>query len=376
VLPTMKDVARRAGVSVTTVSHALNGTRFVEPETAERVLAAARELGYAPNRIARGLRTGASRTIGVISPSAQDPLFADVVVGIESVCYERGYEVYLGFVEFPSGPTHAGAQIGIALEKEFLASILSGRYDAPAPVTSEDVNAMQKERALIAKLLSREVDGLILNPCHPDADIAGALEGARPQLALFHRSIRGVSADVFFSDDYGGTSRAVESLLALGHRRIGMVYGYSWEGHGVRERFRAYCETLGKAGIPADPALLANGDYSLDGAAGATARLMALPERPTAILYWSDQMAIAGMDAAREAGFSVPEDLSVVGFDDLAISSRTAPRLSSIRQEGSTMGAAIAARLLDRIEGTVSIPPEKVVFPTRYISRQSVAARR
>jgi LacI family transcriptional regulator len=372
----MKDVARRAGVSVTTVSHALNSTRFVEPETADRVLAAARELGYALNRIARGLRTGASRTIGVTSPSAQDPLFAEVIVGVESVCYERGYEVYLGFVEYPSGLMHANPEAELAREKEFLAAVLSGRYDAPAPASSEEVNAMQKEQALIAKLISREVDGLIVNPCNSDADIAGALTGVRPRLALFHRSIHGVEADVFFSDDHGGTSRALESLLALGHRRIGMVYGYSWEGHGVRERFHAYCETLSTAGIPADPALLANGGYSLEGAAEATSRLLALADRPTAILYWSDQMAIAGMDAAREAGFSVPEDLSVVGFDDLPISSRVAPRLSSIRQEGSLMGATMAARLLDRIEGKVSSPPERIVFPTRYISRQSTAATR
>jgi ABC-type sugar transport system substrate-binding protein len=173
---TVQDVARLAGVSITTVSHALTGTRFVQPETAARVFSAVSFLGYSPNRMARGLRTGTSRTIGVIGPSAQDPFFAEVVVGIEETCYARGYEVYLGFVEYPSGEV-CGEDCGEPVaefteEQDFLKTVMGGRFDAPAPCEPEDMAGGEKELWLIAKLLAREVDGLIMNLGQPDPAVA------------------------------------------------------------------------------------------------------------------------------------------------------------------------------------------------------------
>jgi LacI family transcriptional regulator len=372
---TLHDVARRAGVSITTVSHTLNGTRFVQPETARRVLDAVRELGYSPNAVARGLRTGASRTIGVIGPSAGDPFFAEVVRGIEETCFDRGYDVYLGFVEYPHGAGGGEPVADIRREEEFLRAVFSGRYDTPSPEMEEIMEGMDKEEALIEKLLSREVDGLILNPGQRDSVVAKSLLGVRPRLALFHRTIPGVSADVFVSDDYAGFSQALEDLVGMGHRRIGMVYGYSWESHAVRERFRAFHDAMARAGIELDIALLQNGGYSLEGSAGATRRLLALAHPPTAILYWSDLMAIAGMDAARGVGVRVPDGLSVVGFDDLPISSLVFPRLSSVRQEKFEMGAAMTRRVIDRIEGKLQGACLRTVLPTTYIRRESVSTR-
>jgi LacI family transcriptional regulator len=278
----LKDVARLTGVSITTVSHALNHTRFVQPETAERVFAAVRQLEYSPNCIARGLRTGASRTIEVIGPSAEDPFFAEVVVGIEEICYARGYEVYLGFVEYPRGVTCDEPMDDLRQEEEFLRSILSGRYNAPTPVKHENMRGMDKEEPIIDKLISREVDGLVINPGQTDSVVVQALAGVKPKLALFHRAIAGVAADVFVSDDSAGVFLALESLLGMGHRRIGMINGFSWENHSVRERFCAYRDAPERGGIGPDVALFANGAYSLDGAAEATLRLLALPDPPTA----------------------------------------------------------------------------------------------
>jgi LacI family transcriptional regulator len=372
-MATLKDVAIRAGVSTTTVSHALNGTRFVQPETAAKVFSAVRELGYSPNAVARGLRTGNSRTIAVVGPSAQDPFFAEVVDGIEQCCFARGYEVYLGFVSYPLGTTCSEPVADLAVEQDFLRTVMAGRFDAPTLDDDEPMAGEDKEEELIGKLAAREIDGLIVNPGLRDSIVSKLLSGISAKITLFHRRVDGVDADLFVSDDYAGTLRAMEVLLSLGHRRIGMIYGYSWTGHAVRERFRAYRDALLAAGIPMDVTMLLNGGYSLEIASDATRALLARKDPPTAILYWSDLTAIAGMDAARGAGISVPKDLSVVGFDDLPISGRVFPRLSSIRQEKAGIGAAMAARLIDRIEGKFNGPPEKIVLPTSYIERESVA---
>ena len=372
-MATLRDVARLAGVSITTVSHALNGTRFVQPETAARVFAAVNALGFRTNRIAQGLRTGSSRTIGVIGPSAQDPFFAEVVVGVEETCFARGYEVYLGFVEYPVGVTCGEPISELSVEQEFLRAVMDGRFDAPSPEHEEEFPCAEKEEELVKKLLARGIDGLIVNPGLPDTQVAKLLGGLPAKLALFQRRVDGVEADLFGSDDYAGTLAAVEALLGLGHRRIGMVYGYSWPGHDVRDRFRAYRDALQRTGVPLDIGVLLNGGYEMEVAAEATRALLALPDPPTAILYWSDLMAIAGMDAARAAGRSVPSDLSVVGFDDLPIAARVFPRLSSVRQEKLGIGAAMAARLIDRIEGRQKGAPEHIVLPTSFIARDSVA---
>jgi len=370
---TLKEVAQLAGVSITTASHALNGTRFVQPETAARVFSAVKALGYRPNNIARGLRTGASRTVGVIGPSAQDPFFAEVVVGIEHTCFERGYEVYLGFVEYPVGVTCGEPVAELSVEQGFLHWVMEGRFDASSPGDDDDFPGAMKEEELVRKLLAREIDGLIVNPGLPDARAAALLTGIRAKLALFHRSVQGLEADLFVSDDYAGTLEALDALLRLGHRRIGMVYGYSWTGHTVRERFRAYHDAHQRAGLAVDTTLLLNGGYSMDVAADATRALLALPDPPTAILYWSDLMAISGMDAARAAGRAVPQELSVIGFDDLPVAARVCPRLSSVRQEKQAIGSAMAARLIDRIEGLVQGAPERIVLPTSYVARDSAA---
>jgi LacI family transcriptional regulator len=367
---TLRDVAQRAGVSTTTVSHVLNGTRFVAPETAERVRLAALELGYAANSVARGLRTGSSRTIGVVGPSALDEFFAAVLVGVEEACYRAGYELYIGYVEYPCGEIHDGSAEAKAVENEFHERVLAGDWRAPCPPCPPGI--FEKEAGLIAKLAAREIDGLVIHPGQSDEAAAATLAGIGAELALMHRSVAGVDADVFAADDYAGFRAAMDDLVAKGHRRIAMVDGFSWPGHQVRERYRAYVDALAAAGIAPDRDLVANGGYDMDTAARATSALLARPDRPTAIAYWSDTMAVAGMDAARRAGLSVPEDLSVVGFDDLRLASMTRPRLSSVNQSSYEMGFGMARRLIDRIEGRLSGPGELVLSPTTYVPRESV----
>jgi LacI family transcriptional regulator len=306
-----------------------------------------------------------------MGPSALDEFFAAVLVGVEEACYRSGYELYIGYVEYPHGDLPDLSAEGLAAERGFLERVLAGDWRADCPPCP--CGFSEKEDRLIAKLAAREVDGLILHPGQDDAAAEATLSGVGAKLALMHRSIPGVDADVFAADDYSGFRSAMDDLVAKGHRRIGMVYGYSWPGHQVRERYRAYAEALAAAGLEAEPRLLENGGYDMETAAAATKALLSLPDRPTAIAYWSDAMAIAGMDAAREAGLSVPEDLSVFGFDDLRVASVTRPRLSSVNQGPYEMGFGMASRLIDRIELRLSGPGELVLTPTEYRPRESVA---
>lgn len=150
-----------------------------------------------------------------------------------------------------------------------------------------------------------------------------------------------------------------------------MLYGFSWEGHGARDRFRAWMDVHREAGWPLDPALLRQTNYELPLAAHRTKELLALPEPPTAILCWSDLVALSVLDACREAGRSVPGDLSVVGFDDLDFAAFVSPRLSTIRQAKIETGCRIADRLLDRIEGLADPAPVRLVIPTSFVERES-----
>ncbi|HET6486228.1 MAG TPA: LacI family DNA-binding transcriptional regulator [Spirochaetia bacterium] len=368
---TIRDVAERAGVSTTTVSHALNGTRFVNPEKAARIFSAARELGYTPNPAARVLRTGATRIIGALGPSSLDPFFAEAIDGIEDVCSSRGYDLLLGYAQYAVGTIWGKTDVERSAEVEFLRAVMDGKSDALHPSGAQLASAPSREMSKVSRFLARGAKGLILNLYQPDDVVLKVLQGASAKIALFHRRIEGLEADRFGSDDYGGTMQAMEALLALGHRRIGMIYAYSQPGHGVRARFLAYRDALQKRGIEVDLTLLLNGGHSPAVAATATETLLALADPPTAILYWGDGMALPGMDAARRAGRSIPQDLSIVGFDDLPFASLISPRLSTIRQEVVGLGAVAAARLIDRIEGKIQGPAETVSLPMRFVARES-----
>ena len=353
------------------MSHVLNGTRFVEPETATRVRKAIEELEYSPNRLARGLRTGSSRTVAVLGISAVDSLFAEVVRGIEERCYERGYEVFLGYVEYPRFYSPDSLENLERWEAQFVTRLFEGFVRTPFPGDFK-TEGRSKELDIIQKFLSREVNGLILNAGQPDDVLHSALGGIRQPVVLYQRRLEGSPFDSCVADDYGGTRAALERLLALGHRRIAMLYGFSWESHGARDRFRAWIDVHREAGLPLDPALLRQTLYEPPLAAQRALELLDLPQPPTAIFCWSDTLALAVLDACRHSGRSVPEDVSVVGFDDLDFASLTAPRLSSIHQVRLESGHRMADRLLDRVEGKADSNPVHLTIPTTFVERESV----
>lgn len=327
---TIKDVAREAGVSFTTVSHVLNGTRVVAPDTCARVRAAIQGLGYVPNAGARSLRKGITRTIGVVGPTNSDYFFGSVVAGISEACYERGFDVFLCYTE----------------------------------ITEE------RELEYIDSLVQRNVQGIVLNPVSRDESLKSAVANAARPFIFFQRAIEGLAVDAYVSDDYQGARQAMEHLIGLGHRRIALLRGYSYASHEVRRREQAYRDILAERGITVREDLIQDGDYSMHTSYQVVRSLLSRPQPPSAVLCYSDTMALAAMLAARDLGLALPRDFSVVGYDDIELSSFSNPRLSTVRQSTFECGKAMGARIIQRGMDP-HMTPEIFRLPVSLVVRES-----
>ncbi len=349
---TTKDVAARAGVSFTTVSHVINNTRPVSPETRARVQAAIKELGYRPNILARSLRMGETRTIGVISISNSDPYFAGVLHAIQQLAWEGGFGVYTSCTE----PC---------------IDILSGEGE-----TEYDDGALgNRERRAIESMVGRDIQGLILNSLQGDAALASILKKLKTPCIIFQRLIKGPNSDNFISDDRQGSLDAMRHFIDLGHRRIALVKGFSFESNSARQREGAWMFALEEAGLPIDIELIRDGGYDMGQAWQITKDLLQMKNRPTAILYYSDLMAMAGIRAAADLGLAVPEDLSIIGYDSIDTDMFTVPRLSSVSQISGLMGRDMTERLLERIK-TPDLPAGVFKYPQELVLRESTGRPR
>jgi DNA-binding LacI/PurR family transcriptional regulator len=328
--PTIDDVARHAGVSKGAVSLALNGRPGVSDATRQRIAAAADALGWRPSARAKALSESRALAIGLITSSqvAADPSFAALLTGVEDELAVAGYALVLSVV----ADADAEAQTYRRLAHD-------GRVDG---VLLTNVRVDDPRYALVAEL------GL-------EAVVVG-----RPDQ---RHGLPGVAADV-----RGAFGRAVQALVDLGHRDIGHVAGPATLVD-ANERRDAWRDALAEAGLPAGP--VAEGDFTGEGGARATRRLLERRRPPTAILYANDLMAIAGLRVARELALTVPRDLSIVGFDDVPLAEHVHPPLTTIRQHPVAAGAAAAKLLLQRLRGeplTVPVLPEP-----QLVTRESIA---
>ncbi|NUT45332.1 MAG: substrate-binding domain-containing protein [Thermoactinospora sp.] len=351
--PSITRVAELAGVSATTVSHTLNGRRPVAEETRRRVLQAIDELGYRPNVLARGLRTSRSQTIGLIIPDITNPFYPALARGLQDVLGPAGYDQIIGN-------------------------------------TDGDRNL---ERAAIEQMIARQVDGLAFAVFHTHAeDLLPAIEAGIPVVRLGGRlAQRGV--DLVHSDDEGGAAEATRYLLSRGYRRIGFVCGAQAEGPAA-ERVAGYRAALREAGLlegdaatsgtapspvgadPGDPRrtpsdLVVYTDFSRAGGAEGAARLLDLPHPPDAVLCANDLMAIGALDTAEARGLRVPDDLAVMGFDDIEAAGLVSPGLTTMANPAREIGQASATRLLERLEGRLAEPYSEIVIPARLVRRRS-----
>ncbi|MFD7990843.1 LacI family DNA-binding transcriptional regulator [Streptomyces mexicanus] len=337
-MPTMADVARSAGVSVATVSHVLNGTRPVLPHTRQAVLDAVEELGYTPNGLARSLVTSRTRSIGLAVSAISNPYFTEILQGVEACALEHGYSL-----------------------------LLADPHDDP-----------EHERTVVQLLHERRVDGVIVAPsARPDALVAYLARHALP--AVFLDRLLPAAAgdgprrppafDQIGADGAAPTARLVGHLAALGHRRIGLVAGLpGWST--TAERLSGYRHGLAAAGLPYDERLVVHGDSSADGAARATADLLALAVPPTALVTGNNAMTIGALRTLRERGLSVPADMALCCFDDFDWADLFTPGLTAIAQPGRDMGAGAVRLLLDRLAAP-DRPARTVRLPCTFVHRTS-----
>lgn len=328
-MSTIKHVAARAGVSFTTVSHVLNGTRRVSDSARERVERAVAEMGYVPSAVARALKMSETGIIGVLVPNITNPFFAELTRGIEDCCRRTDYSVFL-----------------------------CNSDDDP-----------ERQSRYLQTLLERRVDGLLLAAAAGEASaLAQRLAATRVPTVVVDRAIPGLAADLVRVDHEAGARLAVQHLLALGHRAIACLSGPS-EFAVSRARVAGWREGLAAAGIEAAPGWLLEGDFSA--AAGhALARQLLAQREVTAIFASNDLLAIGALRAAAELGLAVPSALSVIGFDGIDLGGYAYPALTTVGHPIRAMGETAAGLLIERIaEGPAAC--REVVLPAQLLRRES-----
>lgn len=316
---TIRDVAERAGVSVATVSHVINGTRKVAPETAERVRRAMEELDYHPNAVARSLRTRKTQVIGVVVSDITNPFFATLVRGAEDAALEAGYSIF---------------------------------------VCNSD-ETLEKENRYVQVLRRRRVDGMLLAP------VGGGENPAIRKLArqgvpfvFVDRRAPGVEADAVLSDNVGGAYLATKHLIERGHERIGIVLGIRGATTS-EERLAGYRRALEEAGIPLAEELVVWGGYRVEGGRRATAKLLSLTPPPTAIFSTNNLMTVGVLQELFARGVRIPDQVAVVGFDDLEWAEMANPPLTAVAQRPHEIGYRAVRLLLDRLGAEEFLPPRE-----------------
>ncbi|MBN8995089.1 MAG: LacI family DNA-binding transcriptional regulator [Rhizobiales bacterium] len=328
---TMREVARRAGVSAMTVSRVINGREGVDAETQRKVEEAIHALDYVPNRLARGLVSQKTQTIGLIVPDVVNPFFAPVARGAETAARKAGYRVLL-----------CNSEGDLRLEREYI----------------EDLVAHRAEGLLLAPASDRSRTAIL-----------SLLRGRFP-LVLLDRALPEVECDMVVSDSAGGARRLVEHLIAVGHREIAHVTDAEDTSTG-RERLRGYREALEAAGIPFREELVFRTTVDRIGGYRAAQEILALQDLPTAIFTVNNMTVVGTMEALRERGMKVPRDMALVCFDDVEHIAVLSPFLTVIDQPAETFGSLGAQLLLERIGGKASARARRIVLQTDLIVRES-----
>ena len=325
--PTLADVAARAGVSTALVSTVIRDVPGASAATRQRILQAAEEIGYRPDARARLLRSNRSRLIGVTF-GVQHAFHGDLVSGLYEAADAEGYEIAL--------------------------SAVTPRRD---------------ERRAVGSLLQDRCEAMILLGPDSPAGYLAELAGRCP-VVVVARAVNGRGVDVVRTADDEGLQQAVDHLVALGHRRIAHIDG--GRAPGAAQRRRGYRQAMHRHGLDADILIVPGGLGEEDGA-DAARQLLATVPRPTAVAVFNDRSATGLLDVFRNAGVRVPQDISVVGFDDSRLARLSHVDLTTVAQDAGRMATLAVARAIDRLDGTPTGGRE-IVIPPRLIVRGTTAA--
>jgi LacI family transcriptional regulator len=333
-MSTIVEVARRARVSPSTVSHVINRTRFVADDTRARVETAIEALGYRPNALARSLRVGHSHTLGLVLPDSANPFFAELGREIELAAFDAGFTVVL---------CNTG-------------------------------NDVERERLHLSVLAKQQVDGIIVIATDEPGDALRSVARHHLPVLVMDRERPDLPLDSVIADHLRGGQLATEHLLGFGHRRVGCIAG---PRHVSTSNLRVagYGKALHAAAIPLDPRLVVHGDFHAASGCSAARTLLALPRPPSAVFACNDLMAIGVLHAAAELGRRVPQDLAVVGYDDLELAPYTFPPLTTVAQPKREMGRR-AVQLITRRVGEERLAPQRALLPVTLAVRRSCGAER
>lgn len=335
-MATIYDIALRAGVSAATVSRALNNDRVVKRETKEKIVKIAQELNYIPNSAARTLKHGKTFTIAVILPDIVNEFFSLVARGVEDYAHAQGYSV----------------------------------------IICNSDESWQKEQEYIKVVSEKSVDGIVFISTSAKSNRLQKMAENGLNFVLVDRYLE-ANVDMVLTNNINGAFDAMQHLIRLGHQRIAVINGPQTT-QTARERFLGYKKALEEASLELDSALIREGDYRINSGYREMHHLLRLPSLPTAVFVANDLMAVGALDAAEECGVRIPEDLAVVGYDDIPLASRIRPRLTTVAQPKYELGSKAAELLINRLEEdeSLKLPQKRIVLEPRLVIRDSSAVMR
>lgn len=327
----IKEVAIRTGLSTATVSRAINQSGLVKPQTADKVRRAVRELGYYPNTQARALALGKSRIFGLIISDIVNPFFPEVVKSFEFAAIQCGYEVIIANTDY------CAERMGVC----------------------------------VRRIIERQVDGVAVLTSEIEPHLLEELSGRRLPIVFLDVGKSGPLISNIRVDYQKGIAEAVRHIISLGHERVSFISGPTALKSALTRR-SAFLECMSESGIVGRGSVVVEGNHKVDGGQIAMMRLLSSPIRPTAVLTSNDLTAIGAMGAIHRAGLRVPDDISVVGFDDIELSQFTQPPLTTIRLSRDEVGRKAFEALFLAVEGTRH-PGHEIKVSTRLVLRESTA---
>ena len=328
----IKAVAKKAGVSVATISRVLNHPDAVAPDTKERILNIMESLDYTPNWFARGLKLNRTGVIALLIPEILDLGYMEIAKGVEDVAHQKNYNIMLC-------------------------------------TTEEDGN---KEKGYIENFMARNVDGIILVSSFLKKNDLEQMKKQDISVVLIGRSDELTGENLVYTDYKIAAGEAVKHMVEIGHRKIGMICGNRPKIENM-DKLEGFRKTLTDEGLSYQPEHIVEEENSIEGGYLGASKLLNLKDRPEAIFVTSDMMAIGAMEKIKQTGLKIPQDIAVVGFDNLKISGYVEPKLTTVAKPMYRMGLVAARLLFDLMEGEneEDAEPQEILIQSKLKVRKS-----
>lgn len=331
-MATIKDVAKLAGVSSTTVSHVINKTRFVAEDTSKAVWDAIQQLNYSPSAVARSLKVNTTKSIGMIITTSEAPYFAEIVLAVEEHCYQQGYSLFLCNTQ----------------------------------------NEPEKIQNHLDMLIKKRVDGVLVMCSEYTRDSLELFNGTNIPMVVMDWGKADDHSDRILDNSFEGGYLATQHLIENGHKDIGVIAGHLSKTLS-KERYEGFLKAMHKANLPVRQEWIYEGDFEPESGFEQMNNLLRLEKLPTAIFCFSDTIALGAISALSEKGLSVPSDMSIIGYDNIHSSRFYSPPLTTIHQSKSRLGVKVLNILLERIKiDKTQYQPQTIEFHPELVLRRSV----